>query len=129
MSKGTQTNQGNGSQGQAPIPGTEIPEADQPTANPPTPAADAQDQGRAARRAAPKESKVHRLSQEARLHAPQEEPAGQARPGKLTAEQYLREAGLDQGISGLIRSLHRTKVLTFEEWGRQTDSLLRKKTW
>jgi hypothetical protein len=46
----------------------------------------------------------------------------------LTVDQYLRKAGQDKGISDLIRSLHKTKVGSFEEWERETAALLKKKT-
>ena len=50
-------------------------------------------------------------------------------PGLLTADQYLRRAKQDTGISGLIRSLNKTKVMSFEEWEREAAALLKKKTW
>ena len=48
---------------------------------------------------------------------------------KLTVEQYLRRAIKDQAIADLIRSLHRTKAMSFAEWEKQTEALLKKKIW
>jgi hypothetical protein len=47
----------------------------------------------------------------------------------LTVDQYLRKQRLDEGISGLIRYLHKTKVMSFDEWEREAAALLKKKTW
>jgi hypothetical protein len=51
------------------------------------------------------------------------------RDKKLTVEQYLRRAVKDQSIADLIRSLHRTKAMSFAEWEKQTEALLKKKIW
>lgn len=75
----------------------------------------------------PKESKVHRLSQGRELYTSKKRE--RKAPGLLTVDQYLRRAKQDEGISGLIRSLHKTKVMSFEEWEREAASLLKKKTW
>ena len=74
----------------------------------------------------PKESKVHRLSQGGGLYTPkkQEKPI---KPALLTAEQYLRKASMDKGIADLVRSLHKTRVATFEEWERETSALIKKR--
>jgi hypothetical protein len=44
-------------------------------------------------------------------------------------DQYLRKAKQDEAISNLIRSLHKTKIMSFAEWERETAALLKKKTW
>jgi len=34
---------------------------------------------------------------------------------------------MDKGIADLIRSLHKTKVATFDEWDRETRALIKKR--
>jgi hypothetical protein len=75
----------------------------------------------------PRESKVHKLSQEAGLYTPKERE--RQTPGLLTAAQYVRKAKLDEAVAGLIRSLRKTSIMPFEEWERETAALLKKKTW
>jgi hypothetical protein len=74
----------------------------------------------------PKESKVHRFSQGERLYNPK--PRQRKTPAPLTADQYLRRAGQDGAVSGLIRSLHKTDIMSFEDWERETSELLKKRT-
>jgi hypothetical protein len=74
-----------------------------------------------------KGSKVHRLSQGKTPYMPKK--ADRKRPALLTVDQYLRKATLDQGIADLVRSLHKMKIMTFEEWEREVANLLKKKTW
>ncbi|MDR1176638.1 MAG: hypothetical protein LBK83_14335 [Treponema sp.] len=50
-------------------------------------------------------------------------------PALLTADQYLRRAKQDKAISDLIRSLHKTKIMSFADWEREASALLKKKTW
>ena len=47
----------------------------------------------------------------------------------MGVDQYLRKAQLDKVISDLIRSLHKTKIMSLAEWERETSALLKKKTW
>ena len=47
----------------------------------------------------------------------------------LTVEQYLRRAKLDQAIADLIRSLHKTSIMSFADWDKQMTALLKKKIW
>jgi hypothetical protein len=47
----------------------------------------------------------------------------------MTVEQFLRKAKQDEAIADLIRSLHKTKIMSFAEWERETAALLKKKTW
>ncbi len=57
-------------------------------------------------------------------------------PSKLTVDQYLKRATqgaalqsaalLSAGISELVRSLYRTKILSFEEWNDTVKALLKK---
>jgi hypothetical protein len=47
----------------------------------------------------------------------------------LTAEQYVRKTERDKAIADLILSLHKTTIMTFEAWERETVALLKKKTW
>jgi hypothetical protein len=75
----------------------------------------------------PKESKVHRLSHGQELYTPKKRERNT--PALLTVDQYLRKTKQDNGISGLIRSLHNTRVMSFEEWEREAAALLKKKTW
>jgi hypothetical protein len=44
-------------------------------------------------------------------------------------EQYLRKARQDKAVSDLVRSLHKTKIMSFADWERETSALLKKKTW
>jgi hypothetical protein len=61
------------------------------------------------------------------------------KPSKLTVDQYLffsrkrndsktgkRIQVLDSGIGELVRSLYRTKILSFEEWENTVKTLLEK---
>jgi hypothetical protein len=47
----------------------------------------------------------------------------------LTAGQYLKRAKQDKAIAGLIRSLHKTKIMSFADWEREASALLKKKVW
>jgi hypothetical protein len=49
-------------------------------------------------------------------------------PSKLTVVQFLKRSSQKPGIDGLIRSLYSSKVMSFEEWKKETDDLLKKKT-
>jgi len=49
------------------------------------------------------------------------------KPTLLSVEQYLAESKHEQGIAGLIRSLHRTNVMRFDEWEKEITKLLKKK--
>ena len=126
MQKATQTPQGNGSSGVQTTPENQ-PELSQVTGaqGPGTPATD-KDKPKP-KPGKPRESKVHRLSQGAELYTPKKQE--RKKPALLTVEQYLRKARQDEGVSDLIRSLHRTKVMSFAEWERETSALLKKKTW
>ena len=74
-----------------------------------------------------KGSKVHRLSQGKDPYTPKKPE--RVKPALLTVDQYLRKTAQDKGISDLVRSLHRTKVMTFQEWEREVAALLKKQTW
>jgi hypothetical protein len=117
MSKATQTPQESGLLGQT------APEAER-RKEPPAAGAAVKPEPEAGK---PKESKVHRLSQGDQLYTPKKRE--RKTPALLTADQYLRKAKQDGAISGLIRSLHKTKLMIFAEWERETAALLRKKTW
>jgi hypothetical protein len=58
-----------------------------------------------------------------KLYAP---PKREARPAKLTAEQYLKTANVNGGIGGLVRSMHGAKIMPFAEWEALTGSLRKK---
>ena len=73
-----------------------------------------------------KESKVHRLSQGKQPYTPKNRE--RKKPVLLTVEQYLRKANQDKTISDLVRSLHKTKVMKFEDWEREITTLLKKQT-
>lgn len=76
-----------------------------------------------------KESKVHRLSApRSPLYVPPKTHE-RKKPALLTVEQYLRRAKQDQGIADLIRSLHKTKVMSIADWEREAAALLTKKVW
>jgi hypothetical protein len=49
-----------------------------------------------------------------------------ATPSKLTVEQYLKRVPQDMGIGELVRSLYRTKIMSFGEWETTVRSLLQK---
>ena len=72
-------------------------------------------------------SKVHRLSQEKKPYTPK--PPERIKPARMTADQYLRKATMDKNIADLVRSLHKTKVMTFDEWERTVATLIKKQTW
>jgi hypothetical protein len=72
-----------------------------------------------------KESKVHRLSQGKGFYTPQK--AKRKKPVLMTVDQYLRKAGHDKGISGLVMSLYKTEILSFEAWDNKVKTLLKKK--
>jgi hypothetical protein len=75
----------------------------------------------------PKESKVHRLSHGQELYTPKKRDRKTS--VLLTVEQYLMKAQQDKAVSDLIRSLHKTKIMSFADWERETSALLKKKTW
>jgi hypothetical protein len=45
---------------------------------------------------------------------------------KLTVDQYLKHAPQRAGIGELVRSLYRTKIMSFEEWESTVKVLLKK---
>jgi hypothetical protein len=47
-------------------------------------------------------------------------------PSKLTADQYLKRAPQGAGIGELVRSLYKTKIMSFEEWEDMVKALLKK---
>jgi hypothetical protein len=51
----------------------------------------------------------------------------EALPSKLTAGQFLMRSPKRPEIDGLLRALHKTKVMSLEEWEKETASLLKKK--
>jgi hypothetical protein len=73
-----------------------------------------------------RESKVHRLSQGKGFYTPKK--AERKKPILMTADQYLRKAGHDRGISDLVRSLYKTEILTVEAWESKVKTLLKKRT-
>jgi hypothetical protein len=48
-------------------------------------------------------------------------------PLKLTAGQFLKRSPQKPGIDGLIRSLYSSKIMSFEEWEKEIETLLKKK--
>ena len=54
-----------------------------------------------------------------------EKPAP-ANPSKLTADQYLKRAPQGAGIGELVRSLYKTKIMSFEDWESTVKALLKK---
>jgi hypothetical protein len=75
----------------------------------------------------PKKSKVHQLLHEQQLYTPKKRERKSST--LLTVDQYLGKAKQDKAIFDLIRSLHRTKIMSFAEWERTVVTLLKKKTW
>ncbi|MDR2445898.1 MAG: hypothetical protein LBD58_01190 [Treponema sp.] len=45
---------------------------------------------------------------------------------KMTADQYLKRAPQGAGIGELVRSLYKTKIMSFEEWESTVKALLKK---
>jgi hypothetical protein len=45
---------------------------------------------------------------------------------KLTADQYLKRDPQGAGIGELVRSLYKTKIMSFEEWEGTVKALLKK---
>jgi hypothetical protein len=56
-----------------------------------------------------------------------EKKAGQDARQKMTADQYLKRAPQGAGIGELVRSLYKTKIMSFEEWEKTIKDLLKKK--
>jgi len=73
----------------------------------------------------PRESKVHRLTQGKKPYTPPPKPEIK-KPRLLTVEQYLRKANQDEGISDLIRSMHRTKIQSLQDWEREAAALIKR---
>lgn len=46
-------------------------------------------------------------------------------PSKMTVDQYLKRAPQGDGIGELVKSLYRTKIMSFEEWGNTVKTLLK----
>ena len=75
-----------------------------------------------------RESKVHRISAGGKpLYTPQ--ARAQKKPRLLTVDQYLKNAKHGEGEATLIRSLHKTGIMSFAEWERESAALLKKKIW
>jgi hypothetical protein len=49
------------------------------------------------------------------------------KPVKLTADQYLKQVSVKEGIAGLVRAMYGTKIMSFEEWGKTVNALLKRK--
>jgi hypothetical protein len=47
-------------------------------------------------------------------------------PSKMTVGQYLKRAPQGAGIGELVRSLYKTKIMSFEEWENTANTLLEK---
>jgi ABC-type Fe3+/spermidine/putrescine transport system ATPase subunit len=47
----------------------------------------------------------------------------------LTVDQYLRKAMKDEAVSDLIRKLHKTKIMSFADWEKAVEALLKKNIW
>jgi hypothetical protein len=45
----------------------------------------------------------------------------------MTVDQYLRKASREAGISGLLRSLYSSKIMSFSEWDAAAEKLVGKK--
>lgn len=49
-----------------------------------------------------------------------------AMPSKLTVDQYLKRAPQGVGINDLVRSLYKTKIMSFGDWENTVKTLLKK---
>jgi hypothetical protein len=47
-------------------------------------------------------------------------------PSKMTVDQYLKRAPQGAGISDLVRSLYKTKIMSYEDWENTVKTLLKK---
>jgi hypothetical protein len=129
MSKVTPTPQENGLSGQTPLEPEqkEVPTLEA-TVTAPQPVLEKSQYSKAQPKTGKsKESKVRRLSQGQELYTPKNRERKTL--ALLTVEQYLRRAQQDKAISDLIRSLHKTKIMSIADWERETAALLKKKTW
>ncbi|MDR2802726.1 MAG: hypothetical protein LBB22_00365 [Treponema sp.] len=45
---------------------------------------------------------------------------------KMTVDQYLKRALLGAEVGALVRSLYKTKILSFDEWEQTVKTLLSK---
>jgi hypothetical protein len=55
-----------------------------------------------------------------------EKKAEQGINQKMMVDQYLKRAPQGAGISELVRSLYKTKIMSFEEWENMVKDLLKK---
>jgi hypothetical protein len=55
-----------------------------------------------------------------------EQKAGQDGRQKMTVDQYLKRVPQGAGIGELVRSLYKTKIMSFEEWESTVKVLLKK---
>jgi hypothetical protein len=75
----------------------------------------------------PQGSKVQRLSPKQEWYTAQKQERNL--PALLTVEQYLSRAKQDAAVADLIRSWHKTNIMPFADWERETAALLKRKTW
>ena len=108
MSEGTAKLPGNGSQSET----QSLPKADQ---SPGTGSQPNQNQSRTTQKPARKKPRKPRtVALEKRL---------------MTVDQYLAKATKDKAVSDLIRSMHKTEIMSYADWEKKTAALLTKKVW
>ena len=61
---------------------------------------------------------------ESELYTPK---AREKKPSKLTAEQFLANAGLEKGIAALVRSMYSNTILSLGEWENTVSALLKRR--
>ena len=47
----------------------------------------------------------------------------------LTVDQYLAKAEKEKPVEELLRSMYRTRIMSFADWNKETAALLQKKVW
>ena len=122
MSKDTNTGQGNGSSETTP----------QNQQNQPTLENQEGQQGTGDNQGSPGQEKPETAK-------PKETPKQKALPKKrklntnpnrpLTVDQYLKKASQGQAVADLLRSLYKTKTMSYEVWETETAKLLKKNVW
>jgi hypothetical protein len=74
--------------------------------------------------ALPDKTAKAKTAEKDRLYTPK---AREKKPSLLTADQYLKTAGLKEGIAALARSLYGNKIMSEEEWKITISSLLKRR--
>jgi hypothetical protein len=60
------------------------------------------------------------------IFAAGEKKKGAALPSKMTVDQFLKRSPQGESNNGLIRSLYKTRIMSFGEWDNTVKTLLKK---